>query len=285
MSTSNPQTTDQQALDQAAFSTTEALRQALQPEQVLRYTLDAVYASAKAFQTSAALQPFRPTLATLPTFDVAHLDRLEDLARALRHCQMELARRVQGLKEVPALVDEGYELRAMMVAYLEVLSFRKVVSPELVKKLREGSGYRDLAEDLNVAARELRSLPAATLSGAVTQADLLRGPEIAHAIQTHLGLTEVDLSQEALLDARARLATLLLRSQAQLRRAMDFLRFDQGDAATLVPSLYVPAGPRAGKAEPTREPGELLAAVHDHLHQHDAPAGVAGPGDNPFEPE
>ena len=38
-----------------------------------------------------------------------------------------------------------------------------------------------------------------------------------------------------------------LRAQAQLRRAMDYLRFEQQDTASLVPSLYM--SPRKGRAE------------------------------------
>jgi hypothetical protein len=269
---------DQLALDLAAFDRTTPLREALPPEQVPPYSLDAMYAVGKALQIAARLVPFRPQLAALPGFDLSHLDRFEDLARALRFAQIEMQRRQQKLKEMPALVAEGYSLRGLMLAHAEALSFKNVVAPELVARVREGSGHRDLAEDLTVLASELRSITPSVLGpGApATPDDVARAATVAHQILQHLGLTEKDLAQAALVDARAQTAALLLRSHAQLRRAMNYLRFDEGDAAELVPSLYVPGG---RPSKPAADPAEALAAVHEHLHEDDddAPADDDGP--------
>lgn len=265
---------DQFALDLAAFDRTAAQRAALAPEQVGQYSLDATFAVGRALQIHARLLTLRPEFAQLPGFDLAHLDGFEDLARGLRYANAEVQRRIQRMKETPALADKGFRLRAMMMAYLEAVAFKGAVDPALIARLKEGSGYRDLAEDLVVIAHELQSRPELIGPEAlVNRKDVAEGTEIAHQLLVHLGSAELDAQHEGMLLARNRLGALLVRSHAQLRRAVDYLRFDQGDAADLVPTLFVPGGPRrpAGAAESAAE----LAAVHEHLHATD-------PADSPF---
>lgn len=144
------------------------------------------------------------------------------------------------LKELPVLAREGFRLRRLMLKYLEVLSHVDNVAPVLVARLQRGSGYRDLVHDLDVIAHELHARPTLVLQGPVTPADLHRCSAVAHEMLLRLGVPEHDAVRETLLTARQQLGALLVRSHAQLRRALDYLRFEEGDAATLVPSLYVP---------------------------------------------
>ena len=272
--------TNQIKIDLAAFDRTAAARAALPRESLVRFTLEPMYSTGKAMQIAERLAAFRAEIAALPGFDIVHLDQLDDVARGLRWVHTEALRRVQSLRALPELAKEGYRLRTGMMAFLEFQAFERKVDPAMIERLKEGSGYRDLAEDLNVIGHELIALKAVE-EGKIKEVDLARSAEIANAIQRGMGLTEVDLPQEALVEARQKLGTILLRSHGQLRRAMEYLRYDQGDAAELVPSLYVPAG-RGGKpVEP--DPLAELSAVHDHLHEDPAaPVPPKDPNDNPF---
>ncbi len=229
-------------LDLAAYERTAPARAAMGPKDAPPFTLDAVFAVGRALQTAAAVGRYRDLLLALPGYDIAHLDGLEDLARALRFVDTELARRVRVKRELPALAAEGYALRGLLVEYLDLLSRRGRAHPRLVARLRGGSGYLDLVEDLNVLVAELRDQPEEVVGDAtvVTRAEVGRASELAHAILLRLGNpVEVDLPRARLLEERRKIGGLLLRAYRQVRRAMDFLRFDQGDAAELVPSLYV----------------------------------------------
>lgn len=293
MSTTSTATTDITAtqgdpsgLDRAAFDRTAAARSAMRPEDAPHYTLDAFYAAGKALWIAPRVAAYRDPMLALPGFDVAHLDGFEDLARGLRFVQTELLRRIQRAKQVPELAAEGWRLRALMMSYAEALSYKGRIAPELIVRLREGSGYRDLVEDLSVLCQEFLALPA-ELTGpnaAVTRAEIARASELAHEINVRVGnAADVDLSQAALLDERRRLGGLLLRAHGQIRRAMTYLRWDEGDATELVPSLYVPGGGRKA-AEPATEPPQELAELHEQLHEQ-AAAPPVHPEDDPFAAE
>src|SRR5262249_25645678 len=60
-------------------------------------------------------------------------------------------------------------------------------------------------------------------------------------------------------DERQRAFTLLLRAYDNARRAVSFLRWHEGDADTLVPSLYTGRGSRNSK--PDEEPTEPAPSV------------------------
>ena len=94
---------------------------------------------------------------------------------------------------------------------------------------------------------------------------------------------KVDLTQADLLVERNKLGVLALASHREIRRSLEFLRFYEGDAASIAPSLY-----RPGKGNrPAAEEAPSLAA---HLDGH-APVGVEAdnapvdPADNPFAAE
>lgn len=276
---------DSAALDRAAFERTADARRALRVEDALAYGLDALHAVSRAMWIAPRLMPFRADLAALPGFDVAHLDELETLARALRFVHVEIVRRVERANDLPDLKAEAYRHRALMMAYAELLSLKGTVAPAFVAKLREGSGNRDLIEDLTVLVQELQALPAPLLSAdtPVTRAEVTRAADLANELNLRVGNSpEPNLSQAELLDERRKLGSMLVKAHAQLRRGMAYLRFEQGDAAELVPSLYVASGKR--RAAPAPEPDDGLATLHDALHG--APGGAPlDPEDDPFAPD
>lgn len=263
--------------DRAAFDRTASARAAVDVSSLPPYTLEAVHASAQALATARRLAPYRSAIAALPGFDIGHLDQLEDLANALLFTHVTLVVRANRVRQLPTLAGEGYTLRALLLAYADLLVLKGRTPAEPVARLRDGSGYRDLVEDLAALVRILRETPDAVGPTApVTAAEIDRAAELARAMTLELGAdSDPDLPHHTLLLERQKLGVLLARAQGQLRRAMAYLRFDEGDAASLVPSLYVPRarGRRAGEAD---EPPEAAP---------DAPASDPGApaSDSPFE--
>ncbi|MCB9698608.1 MAG: hypothetical protein H6738_17640 [Alphaproteobacteria bacterium] len=231
------------AEDHAAFVRTEPRRRAFDLALAPRYSLEAYHATGQALKTVARLAPLRTFIAAQPLFDLAHLEGYEDLARALRCVQAELDLHTRRRSEIPELVGEGFPLRGMLLAYAQVLTYKGTVAPEVVARIREGSGTRDLGRDLHTLATLLLQLPPRYLDddAPVTRAEVERAAELANRIFQQVGGGwMLDVPREALLRERRKVAGLLLRSQAQLRRVVSYIRFDEGDAAELVPSLYVP---------------------------------------------
>lgn len=245
-------------LDQVAFDRTAPDREATRLEDLPRSKIDPSFATGRALWIVPRVAPYRPLVLALPVFDIRPFDALEDRARALRFAHTELLRRSRPLRNLRALAQEGWRMRRQMMSYAEALSHKGRFAPELIARLRAGAGYLALVADLSVLVGELRDLPAELIGpmAAVTRADLLRASEIADEISRQVGHTEVDLGRKSLVEERRKLEALLLVSHGQVRRAITFLRWDEGDAARIVPSLHVPPGSRKKKAGEPRESGE-----------------------------
>ncbi len=261
------------ALDRLAFERTARTRQAMDPNDSPHYVLEAFHAAGTALTIAPRLEKYRKAMAKLWGFDLVHLDRLPDLARALRFCQTEIVRRAARVSQRPELLAEGYQLRGRMLAYAEALTYSDRFEAELVARVRQGSGQRDLVEDLIVLSDEfLRRASVIGPETPVTRENLERAAEIAHELNLQVGQgAELDLPHSKLLDERRKLGGLLLRSHDELRRAMTYLRWRQGDAAKLVPSLHVPSGARRA-ADPSPEPQpEAEATVEPEAEEPEPP--------------
>lgn len=263
--------------DRAAFDNTASARAAVDVSSLPPYALDAVHASAQALATARRLAPYRSDIAALPGFDIGHLDQLEDLANALLFAQVTLVARANRVRQLPALATEGFALRALLLAYADLLVLKGRTPAEPVARLREGSGYRDLVEDLAALVRILREAPdAVSPTAPVTAGEIDRAAELVRAMTLELGAdSDPDLPHHTLLLERQKVGMLLARAQGQLRRAMAYLRFDEGDAASLVPSLYVPKG-RGRRTEEADEPAEVAPLPG-------APVPTTAASDSPFE--
>lgn len=283
---------DAATLDRGAFDKTAAMRAAVKVDDLPSYGLDAFYAAGIALRTVPKIAKLRDDLRTLPKYDVAHFDWFDDLARALRFVQTEILRRIQRSAQLPQVATEGWKIRSLMMSYAETLSHKGAFAPELIVRLREGSGYRDLVEDLSVLVREFQGLPESKIGEdtAVTRADLTRASQIAHQINVQVGGDVGAETQDELITERRKLGGLLLEAHSQIRRGVSFFKWAEADLNALVPSLYVPAGPRRPRDTDTDVPKEL-AELHNQLHAAqaaEASVDLHAPvdaEDNPFTAE
>lgn len=248
--------------DRQAYDRTAGARGAVALSAAPPYTLDAVYAAAQAHGISRRLTPYRSAIAALSGFDIGHLDDLADYADALLFVHVTLLARAERVRQLPALASEGHTHRSVLLAYADLLVLKGRLDAAVVARLREGSGYRDLVEDLSALVRMIRELPGAVGAGSpVSEEELARAAEIARVMTVELGSTsDPDLGQDTLLRERRKLGALLVRAQGQLRRAMEYLRYDDADAAELVPTLYVTATRGRGGSNDT-SPASVPAPV------------------------
>jgi hypothetical protein len=285
-------TTPSSAQDREALKRTEPLRAALRVEDTPQYNLNGTVAAATALATAERLEPLREELRTLPAdkWHLAHLDHLPDLARALRCVDTELRGRSETVNR-SELSAEGYKLRGLLLSHAEALVYKELVGADVVARVREGTGQRDLVEDLNVLVHLHLELPAGIVGDGMTVsgADLDRATELASALAARVANgAELDLSPSKLMDERRKLGALLLRAQDQLRRAMTFLRWAEGDAAKWVPTLYVTGAGRKAEGSGPSEPVAAVvedAGIDEALRVQAAAAAALAPEDNPFDPE
>jgi hypothetical protein len=201
-----------------------------------------------------------PVMAKLPEFDVTRVVKLRTYGLAVLHTHALVVDDGKDKPSLPVLIAEAGPLREDMLRSAELLVHFGVVPAERVAKIRSGRGHADTAEDLHALGRLFHELwprvkgrvwvttemieRAATLStelqGALAEHEVEKNPLTKHASPRHV---------------RAQAFTLFVRAYEECRRGVAFLRWYEGDARGVVPSLY-PRSPR--------RPGE--AAEDDAAH-------------------
>jgi hypothetical protein len=162
------------------------------------------------------------------------------LALALSHAHTLYLVATRANDPVPSLAEEGMKLRSLLFSDARALVHRGFVDGEALRGYKGAVGYRNLAFDLQMLAHLFRSCPASVRDrSAARTAEFHRADELAAGILAGLRLrTTPDPAVEAAADMRNRAFTLFTRGYDQVRRAVVFLRWDEGDADQLVPSLY-----------------------------------------------
>lgn len=271
-----------------AFDATANDRVAIDLRSAKPYGLDAIYASMTAAAILTRLEPYLEAMTALPGIDTTKLERFALYAEALYFTQTTLVSRASRAKQMPALASEGWKVREIFMKYADLLVTLERFPADVLARLREGSGYRDLIEDLGALTAWFREVPDLTAPGSLVTVDLVdRAAELARTMRDTAGLDhDLDLTQGQLLAERQKLGVLLLAAHSEIRRAIEYIRYHEGDAATLAPTLYAPTKGRRAPAS-HEEPVDDLAAIHHDLHAHDLHEQEAplDPEDNPFAPD
>jgi hypothetical protein len=167
-------------------------------------------------------------------------EKLVDFALALSHAHTLYLVATRANDPVPSLSEEGMKLRSLLFSDARALVHRGFVDGQALRGYKGSVGYRNLAFDLQMLAQLFRSCPESVRDrSAVRAVELQRADELAAGILAGLRRrTAPDPAVEAAADVRNRAFTLFTRRYDELRRAGVFLRWNEGDADQLVPSLY-----------------------------------------------
>lgn len=211
-------------------------------------------------------------VATFGAEEAAAATRLEAVAHAAaladgHHAAFTSDADLQPL--VAAVVD----WRTRLLLDGESLVARKVIDGKHLKNLEGGQAYKDRCHDVLTLVSLFRGL-GATIAGhtKVTEADLAAAESAVSALATAMGRREQDAEGSAPAELRQRAYTLLLHVYDSVRRMVTYLRWVEGDADDITPSLWAGRVRREAEVAPT-------PAVP-------APTNVAPglPGSSPFAP-
>lgn len=255
----------------SAYDALAPLLAAIDPATTTHFTLYAVHAIAQARTTARNVEPSRARIASLPEFDVGHLDRLRQYADALHFVHTSLIAREDRLRAMPELAREGFPLRALLLAYAELLSIKGTLPAETVARLRDGSGYHDLVDDLSVLVLLYDQRPEVVGDGTpVTRAEVQRANELVQAMADALGLDKSELvTHDELAKNRQEIGHLLTTAQRQLRRAWPT---SASTRATPRPSRPPSTPPRRAAARaPTPSPPWPRPPRRQPLHRRGLP--------------
>lgn len=243
---------------------------ALPAEAVGRITARIATVIAIVFGAWPHIEALMPVLSTLPLLDLADLRKLPDYVYALYYTDLMAMPSSEGA-DVPALVAEATPMRDRMLSVAESMAKYRLVDAERVAAIRSGLGHLDTAHDLGALATLFRGLaPEHQTRLPVPETEIDRAAELSLQLLAALGRRQVGSDGQRLPsryeDERARAFRLVVRSYDHARRAVTYVRWKEGDAELLVPSLFSGKRRRSPSAD---EPGEGEVPVEEPASEGD----------------
>jgi hypothetical protein len=239
-----------------AFIRLAPQREALKPNDVVKPNLDLARSVGVVLAAEPAIAALIPEMENLPGFDLKPVRQLRDIALAAGYANAVFAPPSTGAS-VKQLVAEAKAVRRTLIPQAEALAAMGVIRQEKVEAIGSARTQRSLANSLIALAKLYREH-----QSAIRQAAPAIGPTVDEAARIGMALIErLGIREYAPLagseaakaaDTRARAYTLLVRAYEQAQRAVMYLRWSEGDAETIAPSLYPLRGPRRSRVEPSQ---------------------------------
>lgn len=235
------------------FERVKAELDALDPDDLVQVNLDVTSAVTTTLGVVPEVKNLRETIAReLPSFDLAAFDKLEDYAYALHHAQAGYLAATQPPDDIQATAEEAQKARDQLKKDATALAGRGLLDGNQVGQLKGGNSHRNLALDLEILHRILKTAwPSIEGKSAITLEELQKASKLSLALMRAVGLREQGPAVlAAAVDTRLRAFTKFREVYENTRRAVAYLRADAGDADAIIPSLF--SGRTSARApEPT----------------------------------
>ena len=252
-------------------------------DSLLPVNLDVTAAVATVLGSLPEIRSIRAQMATdLPNLAFGDVDRLEDSTLAMSHADAQYRIACAPPDDLVALGAEGTKLRELLRREVEPLVLRKRINGEALRGLTGVHGYKNVAQDLHLLVGVLRENWAA-IGGkcGVELAELDRAEVVSVALLRSVGLREQGPeAYSEIATTRRQAFTLFMRAYDEVRRAVTFLRWKEGDADTIAPSLYAGRGGRGKSEVPAPTPSADAAAATGAAASNPGPASPASPRAN-----
>jgi hypothetical protein len=228
-----------------AFERLQPEMEQLAPEQLVRVNTDLADAATVVLAAIPRIAELAPSLRRLPDFDMAIVDGLPDRANAAMYLDALLRSKGRAAPpELAALLEEAIPVRRALLQQVEQMAKWKLFPAEQLPALSSGRSARDVERDLRTLALVVRRHWDA-VAAPLTQQVLDRAESLAAQIvdaRAHQAPGRKGALDPIMLDLRARAFTLLVRAYDEVRRSVLYVRWSQGDAAQIAPTLYVRRG-------------------------------------------
>jgi hypothetical protein len=258
---------------EAAFELIKPEMAKLNPESLGKINIDISQAVSITLGVLPGLVFLRPSLAKLPDFEIALFDKLETYALGAWYAHLLALPPASASNPVQPLLEEATALRARLLGDAEALAARELLDRESVQAIRSGQGNLDTANDL-VALSALMGASWAKIEHktAATAEEVHRAGDLGPLLIAALGVREhgTTATPAEAADRKVRAFTLFTTAYDQVRRAVTYLRWNEGDADLLAPSLYKGRGGSRGASAAKGE-----GSGEEDLEE---PEGGAAPG-------
>jgi hypothetical protein len=245
---------------QGAPAAFEAVREeiaAVPTTSLVRRNLNIPRAARRGLMVAERIEPLHAELSTMSHLDHRKVETMPTYALALTYAHERVEAAERAKVSLADLLAQAVPLRADLMTTGDMLAHFGIVSPERMAQIHAGQGHADTAADLLALGLLLGGIwPAIENKVVVTreQVDLAipLSAQLQRAIGVREGGGEDPLTEPS--DARlvrAQALELFVAAYGECRRGVSHLRWHQGDAARIVPSLYPgrPAGRKGAVGE------------------------------------
>jgi hypothetical protein len=252
-------TIDPMLIDTAsqAFALVRTEIEAVPADALIAINVDISRAARRGLVAAERVEPLLEDLTELRHFDVRMVRMLGTYALALLHTHELVTEGGGDLPPLPVLLAEATPLREGLLRTAELLAHYELVSSERVATIRHGHGHADTADDLQALGRLFNELwPRVHDKVVATRAQVDRALTLSAKLHKALALHEVETDpltrHTSRRHLRAQAYALFFRAYEETRRGVTFLRWYEGDARGIVPSLY-PRKPRRPSVEASED--------------------------------
>jgi hypothetical protein len=260
-----PTLTLETIIAQGAPAAFEAVREeiaAVPTTSLVRRNLNIPRAARRGLMVAERIEPLRAELSIMSHLDYAKVEKLATYALALIYAHEQVEAAEQAEVSLAELLAKAVPLRADLMKTGEMLAHFGIVSPERMAQIRAGQGHADTAADLLALGLLLGGIwPLIKDKVVVTreQVDLAipLSAQLQQAIGVREGGDEVPLVEprDDARHVRARALALFMAAYHECLRGVSHLRWHEGDATHIVPSLYPgrTTGKKGGEDEEVEE--------------------------------
>lgn len=234
-------------------ATLDEMRRLL-PSDLLAVNLDMRAAVATILGALPEIVALRDRIERLPELDQSAVASLARYAQAAWHANSLAAGANAPIADIGAVNERATVMRDTFLSDARALVHRGLIPAQRIEPFKGLFGYKLVAYELSgLADVIIDSWKAVDGKTAITLAELNGAKELAEQLVTLAGKREQGppVTAEVALD-RQRAYTLCVRAYDETRRAVSYLRWREGDADTITPSLW--AG-RGGRGKPEKATG------------------------------
>lgn len=229
-----------ESIAQQQYDATVPEMKSLPQDQVKQINLPIVSTIATVLGVLPKLQPYRDQVAGLSGYDIKQFDDLERYVGTMSQAEAYHTIASQPPSDLAQAQQEGAELRDVLFTDAQVLVRRGLIAGVTLNSLKGAVGYKNLAADLqSLSTLFFSNWDKISSTTSVKQDEILKAQQLSYHLYRGAGQREQspeDIAETA--DIRARAFTLLTNAYDNIRRAIIFLRWHEGDADLIAPSLF-----------------------------------------------
>lgn len=269
---------------QASFERMRPRYIALPRSQLLRINLDFTPTIGTALAACPRILALRPEMEKMYDFNLEVVDCLEDAALGLEYTHSQVVACAHPPDDLQDLHREATQTRARLVLDLNSLAAHGIVDARDLARLTKLTGYKSVIEDIRACIATYRTLlPRIEGRSYFTPEDLNRAEAVVHTMSTLLAKRSIPPGREWK-DLRTRAFSLLCSYYDQARRAVTYLRWNNGDLDSIAPSLYKRRNKRPSRSAPIGPNGPFMPSTPVNADSASAsqPRLAGMPGGSPF---